>query len=136
MFVPLGEIERVEKSTRRQAATLFWREVRYGRITASIMNTVRTMRESTSPCGVLDLVLLRSPPLVTDAIRWGTEKEPLAKKVYHDVMKTLHRDFRLCDVGFVIDMKVVSTAIVPHVRLCESRRMLHKYLDLYHNHLV
>ncbi|XP_040067443.1 uncharacterized protein LOC120840791 [Ixodes scapularis] len=49
MFVPIREIERIEKSPRRQATTLMWREVRYGRITASIINKVRTMRDTTSP---------------------------------------------------------------------------------------
>lgn len=85
---------------------------------------VQTMRVSTSPRGILDLILL-SPPLATDAIRWGIEKEPVVKKTCHDIMKTFHRNFRLCEVWFVINMKVVSTAIVPYVRLCKSRWMLH-----------
>ncbi|XP_040065971.2 uncharacterized protein LOC120839695 [Ixodes scapularis] len=105
MFVPMREIERIEKSTRRQATTLMWREVRYGRITASIINKVRTMRDTTSPKAILDLVLLRTPPLTTEAIRWGVEKEPEAKEAYQKFMETCHSNFRLCSVGFVIDKK-------------------------------
>ncbi|XP_040072851.3 uncharacterized protein LOC115327191, partial [Ixodes scapularis] len=112
MFVPMREIERIEKSTRRQATTLMWREVRYGRITASIINKVRTMRDTTSPKAILDLVLLRTPPLTTEAICWGVEKEPEAKETYQKFMETCHSDFRLCSVGFVIDKKVVPAAII------------------------
>lgn len=96
---------------------------------------VQTMRVSTSPRGILDLILL-SPPLATDAIHWGIEKEPVVKKTCHDIMKTFHRNFRLCEVWFVINMKVVSTAIVPYVRLCKSRWMLHNLFFLCHNDLV
>ncbi|CAN8006948.1 unnamed protein product [Ixodes hexagonus] len=105
MFVPIKEIERIEKSTRRQAVTIFWREVRYGRITASVLNKVQTMRDSTSPKATLDLILQRSPPLDTEAIRWGVEKEPFSKKAYQDYVKTRHSDFRLRDVGFGVDGK-------------------------------
>ncbi|KAM7306320.1 uncharacterized protein ISCGN_010051 [Ixodes scapularis] len=106
MFVPIDEIERIEKSTRRQAVTIFWRQVRYGRITASVLNKVQTMRDSTSPKATLDLILQRSPPVDTEATRWGIEKEPVAKKAYQEYMCTKHNDFRLCDVGFVVDVKL------------------------------
>ncbi|XP_042144684.1 uncharacterized protein LOC120850666 [Ixodes scapularis] len=112
MFVPINEIERIEKSTRRQAVTIFWRQVRYGRITASVLNKVQTMRDSTSPKATLDLILQRSPPVDTEATRWGIEKEPVAKKAYQEYMCTKHNDFRLCDVGFVVDVKVVPTTFI------------------------
>ncbi|CAN7988064.1 unnamed protein product [Ixodes hexagonus] len=32
----------------------------------------------------LDLILQRSPPLGTEATRWGIEKEPVAKKAYQE----------------------------------------------------
>lgn len=70
------------------------------------------MRDTTSPKAVVDLVLLRTPPVTTEAIRWGIEKEPEAKEAYQKLMETRHDDFRLCSVGFVIDEKVVPAAII------------------------
>ncbi|KAG0424337.1 hypothetical protein HPB47_028440 [Ixodes persulcatus] len=66
---------------------------------------VRTMKDTTSPRAILDLVLLRTRPLTTEVIRWGIEKEPEAKEAYQKFMETRHSDFRLCSVGFVIDKK-------------------------------
>ncbi|KAG0418956.1 hypothetical protein HPB47_004471, partial [Ixodes persulcatus] len=63
------------------------------------------MRDSTSPKATLDLILQRCPPVDTKATRWGIEKEPVAKKAYQEYMCTRHNDFRLCDVGFVVDVK-------------------------------
>ncbi|XP_029836391.2 uncharacterized protein LOC115320401 isoform X2 [Ixodes scapularis] len=105
LFVPLSEVERIEKGTRQQASCLLWKEARYGRLTASVMFRIRTLQPSTNPRSLVDCVLQRRPDVCTEGMRWGRDNEPNAKREYRLFMERNHNDFKLEDIGFVIDTR-------------------------------
>ncbi|KAM7307511.1 uncharacterized protein ISCGN_011147 [Ixodes scapularis] len=105
LFVPLSEVERIEKGTRQQASCLLWKKARYGRLTASVMFRIRTLQPSTNPRSLVDCVLQRRPDVCTEGMRWGRDNEPNAKREYRLFMERNHNDFKLEDIGFVIDTR-------------------------------
>ncbi|CAN7976078.1 unnamed protein product [Ixodes persulcatus] len=79
LFVPLSDVERIEKGTRQQASCLLWKEARYGRLTASVMFRIRTLQPLTNPRSLVDCVLQRKPDVCTEGMRWGRDNEPNAQ---------------------------------------------------------
>lgn len=51
----------------------------------------------------MDVILQRRQCPQSQAMKWGLDNERLAKQHYLEYMQKCHTNFRLCDVGFVID---------------------------------
>ncbi|XP_077507197.1 uncharacterized protein LOC144116327 [Amblyomma americanum] len=113
MFLPLSEIERIEKATRLTSKSPLWHEARYGRLTGTTMHRIRTLKADTNVQGLLDSVLQRRPPLNIEAVRWGADKEKVAKEQYLEFMKARHANFELHEIGFVIDTDAPFLGATP-----------------------
>ena len=64
-------IERLEKVTRRQSASIIWKKDRVGRITASKMHSLYTLRPQTSRENVIYDILGLKPEIKTKSVKYG-----------------------------------------------------------------
>ncbi|KAG0414184.1 hypothetical protein HPB47_008660 [Ixodes persulcatus] len=54
---------------------------------------------------LVDCVLQRRPDVCTEGMQWGGDNEPNAKREYRLFMERNHNDFKLEEIGFVIDTR-------------------------------
>ena len=64
-------VEYIENSTKAQGNSLLWKEVRIGRITASIGHDVLHTNIDSPSITVIKKICMISQPINTDAIKWG-----------------------------------------------------------------
>lgn len=157
MFVPINEIERIEKSKRRQAVTIFWRQVRYGGITASVLNKVcelltfsrllqggLSMQSSFSfnRCRRWEIVRRRRPPwtwscrgALPSTLRppaGGSRKSQWQRKRTRSTCAQNTMTFG----SATLDLWSMSRLYLQHLSqfwICKSRYFWCKFLDLYCN---
>ena len=98
------EITYLEASTRDQASSLLWHELRYGRITGSKVGMVlRTNPDRPAPSILKDITSLNPAPINTPAIRWGQDHEPVAIQEYAESMSD-HGDFEVVKSGLWVSV--------------------------------
>ena len=104
----------LEKATRGQTSNHKWRDARKGRITASQHHAVYTkvnavvkatgiLKPKTTPLAA-KLIYRDSEDLSSiDAVKWGVDHEQVALKLFYAQEATKHRDFKLSEIGLVVD---------------------------------
>jgi hypothetical protein len=97
----------IELITRDQNVCQQWFEHRKGRVTASTAHDVYVRRESTKPENLVKKILgYNSYDLSkTKAVRWGLDKEDVARDQYQSAMQSVHTNFRARKSGLLIDTR-------------------------------
>ena len=90
--------------TRAQANSRIWFQQRTGRVTASKLKTVTHSPVEQPSQSLIKLICYPEVhKFSTEATKWGCEHEKIARKQYTDRQKKKHKNFQVCDSGFVID---------------------------------
>ena len=103
MKVTKEEAEYVVASTTLQSKSLLWYEQRKGRITASHFGSVFNTRINPPSESLISTILQEELFPSTAAIRWGREKEAVARKEYINAVKDDHIDFSVELTGLHIN---------------------------------
>lgn len=111
----------LETMTRSQAESALWKRQREGRITASIVHSIKTKRDTTSSQKLLEKIMKYTEPNLSkvDAVCFGRKYERIAKDLYSEKMNQNHTEFQLRDSGLVVDKTFPLFAASPDgVRSC------------------
>ena len=93
----------IELVTRPQRKSNEWYNQRQGRITASLFHDVFTFKERNNSVNLLKR-LLSSPDISNiPAIKWGIEKEDIARLEYVTQSSPLHQEFKCISVGLIVN---------------------------------
>ena len=114
------QITNLEMMTRAQSESCLWKRHREGRITATVVHDIKTMKTESSDV-VLKRVMKYNERNLSkvEAISFGLYNERNAKKLYCSAMKSKHTDFQLRNCGLVIDGACPIFAASPDgVRHC------------------
>ena len=93
----------VENATKKQGQSMIWKEMRVGRITASVAHDIlHTNQESPSTKLILKICRISSF-LNVPAVRWGQENESVALAKYEQILKNTHKDVEIHQSGLRLD---------------------------------
>ncbi|EEC13470.1 hypothetical protein IscW_ISCW024535 [Ixodes scapularis] len=90
----------IEKATRGQSKSLRWKQERKGRITASVLGRVATCQSGADGL-VAEVMGYIEAPRVSN-LRWGSEKEPEAKRAFIAKESLKHKDLQLNECGLFV----------------------------------
>ncbi|XP_040071122.2 uncharacterized protein LOC115313676 [Ixodes scapularis] len=90
----------IEKATRGQSRSLRWKQERKGRITASVLGRVATCQSGADGL-VAEVMGYIEAPRVSN-LRWGSEKEPEAKRAFIAKESLKHKDLQLNECGLFV----------------------------------
>ena len=101
----------VENATRSQSQTETWFVYRKNRITASkfknavikVDNSGNVKNSDRCKTIISDVCSYRKKEIVSKAIGWGIDNEPVARKLYIRMNKSKHRKLVVAEAGFFID---------------------------------
>ena len=93
----------IESVTHSQRDSSEWYSQRQGRITASLFHDVFAYKGKSNPDSLLKRLLLPVDISHIPAIKWGIEKEDLARRHYIAEMASLHQGFQCTMSGLVVD---------------------------------
>ena len=115
MKVTLADIEYVEKITKRQSKSIFWHQVRTGRITASNAHLVLHTSFEKPAQSILKGICKESTVTTTSvpALNWGSINEKNALKDYEITLATMHQNFKVYQSGFVISKEMPFIGASP-----------------------
>ncbi|CAN8032822.1 unnamed protein product, partial [Ixodes persulcatus] len=88
----------IEKATRGQSKSLRWKQERKGKITASVLGRVATCLSGGLVAEVMGYI---KAPRVSN-LRWGSEKEPEAKRALIAKESLKHKDLQLNECGLFV----------------------------------
>ena len=93
------QINFIENATKQQSASLIWKDVRVGRITASVaFNVLHTNMEKPSE-SLIAKICTPGVQLNVPAIKWGQENESVALKAYEAILKMQHSEVKISKSG-------------------------------------
>ena len=103
MKIKADEADYLAEATQLQSESLVWFEHRRGRLTASrFLSICKTKVESPSK-SLIDVVLQRTSPPKSQALRWGIEKEEVARRQYEQISSKKHTSFCVGTTGLHIN---------------------------------
>ena len=90
--IPITEAERdfIEQSTKSQSSSLMWKELRAGRITASVAHSVLHARDNKLPKSTILNICKVSSKLTLPSLDWGKQHEQTAIKCYQSKIAKDH----------------------------------------------
>ena len=108
------ELSTVMECTAGQSNSKEWEKQRIGRITASNMHRIFTRMQTleknpeTDVTEIIKIVMKYNNPFNSAATSYGIKAEVKAKKIYQEIMKKMHANFKikgtglhLCDISYV-----------------------------------
>ncbi|CAN7978347.1 unnamed protein product [Ixodes persulcatus] len=101
----------IEKATRGQSKSLRWKQERKGRITASVLGRVATCQSGADGL-VAEVMGYIKAPRVSN-LRWGSEKEPEAKRAFIAKESLKHKDLQLSECGLFVVGSLPFLAAFP-----------------------
>ena len=103
--IKLNEQDRdfVEKSTRGQRNSLAWRELRIGRITASVAHEVLHTNMNNPSKTVVRKICCEPKPVNVPSVLWGQDNEDVALKDYERQLKASHKNVIIEKSGLKLD---------------------------------
>lgn len=111
----------LERMTRNQSESSLWKRQRVGRITASLVHDIKTLKETTNPVKLIKKIMkyeerdLSSLP----SISYGLKYEKSAMKIYKKVASKEHKNLTVRDCGLFVDEVFPVFAASPDgVRNC------------------
>ena len=98
-----ADVDYVEESTRMQSNSVEWYSMRCGRITSSVVHDVTRTNQSNPAPSLIKRICNNKPSIInTEPIKWGRNKESVAKSSYLQCMSSRHEDFKLRESGLVL----------------------------------
>ncbi|KAK0139216.1 hypothetical protein N1851_024143 [Merluccius polli] len=96
--------ENLECITKNQAQSQAWQTHRIGRITSTTLHRVCTVRAETANTNLVKQIMHYDNKDLSgvDAIHWGREHEPTARKCYTESMRERHQNFNVELCGLVV----------------------------------
>ena len=96
-------VDNIHATTKDQATSALWLDLRNGCLTSSMFATILNQREQTNPTALITRIMGYKPfTAIPPAIRWGREKEDQARHHYVVYMK---------QIGFK-DIKVSTHSLI------------------------
>lgn len=111
----------LEKMTRGQAQSILWKRQRVGRITASFVHDIKTLKDDTNPARCIKKVMKTDERDLSNLehVSYGLKNEKKARNLYASIVCKEHQNFVLEDCGLVIDTTFPVFAASPDgVRSC------------------
>ena len=93
----------VEHSTKLQSDSLSWKEMRLGRIIASVAQEVLYCKRKSLPKALILKICRLSPPLNAPAVSWGREHEAEAITYYEGNRQSSHFNLKLEKSRLMLD---------------------------------
>ncbi|XP_060566380.1 uncharacterized protein LOC132725293 [Ruditapes philippinarum] len=115
------QAQNLEVMTRGQHESPAWHRQRQGRITASFVHDVKTLKSDTSRKSIVNKILKIDQKNLSkiEAVKFGIKNEKVAKEQYKTQMMNVHNNFTLRDSGLVVDTTCPFFAATPDgVREC------------------
>ncbi|KAH3777905.1 hypothetical protein DPMN_179353 [Dreissena polymorpha] len=109
-------VKNVEAATREQSGTKLWHDFRAGRVTASVCKQVcATDPGNPSQSLIMNICYPASKKLDTDATRWGSKNEKVAKERFLRAIlaEGLHENVELRDCGLYLSEEKPHLAATP-----------------------
>ena len=82
-------VDNIHATTKDQATSALWLDLRNGRLTSSMFATILNHHEQTNPTALITRIMGYKPLTAIPAIRWGREKEDRARRHYVVYMKQI-----------------------------------------------
>lgn len=99
-----NEVKSIEVATRAQNNSSEWKKQRRGRITASAFHDILVRKDSTAPETIVERLLYDTKNLKNVlAIKWGREKEDVARTEYQTRKQQTHTNFKCTLSGLVVN---------------------------------
>ncbi|XP_024859127.1 uncharacterized protein LOC112450070 [Kryptolebias marmoratus] len=94
----------LESITKNQAQSQAWQTHRIGRITSTTLHRVCTVRTETAKTHLVKQIMHYDNKDLSgiNAIKWGRDNEPTARKSYTKAMKAHHQNFNVALCGLVV----------------------------------
>ena len=89
----------IENTTKQQSNSLLWKDMRIGRITASIVYDVLHTNIDKPSASVIKTICTPGKKLNVPAIKLGQENKPVALKACEAIMKNDHEDLKIIKSG-------------------------------------
>ena len=93
----------IENATKKQGQSLEWKEMRVGRITASISHDVLHTKLENPSKSLITRICTISSPLTIPAVLWGVENESTALSEYEKVFNNSHENVKIRKSGLRLD---------------------------------
>ena len=137
-------LARVESITQDQSNNPTWHAYRAGRITASRVHDILSMRDTTCPDNMVKSVLGYGGHFTSDHTKWGLDMEKQALAVYQDTINSYHQRLKIHPAGFTISSEMPYLGASPDgIRSCDCHpdilveiKCPHSYKDIDPNTLL
>ena len=93
------QVDFIENATKQQSNSLLWKDMRIGRITASIVYDGLHTNIAKPLASVIKTICTPAKKLNVPGIKWGNKNEPVALKAYEAIMKNDQEDLKIIKSG-------------------------------------